>query len=100
MNLKIDNKKELTKIDILKLLITLISGSLTIILKQFVPIGSGGISLVFVLTIPILIGLSLIFTVIQYFLIIRNRNEILTQILFVIFQLILIGLTLVWYPYK
>ncbi len=76
------------------------SGFMTLFFQQFIPIGSGGISLIFVLSVPFLILLSIIFALIQYFLIRRKYNPKLINIQFIIFTLILIGLALIWYPYK
>lgn len=53
--------------DWIKIGINTLVGFLTLILQTIIPIGGGGISLIFVLTIPFTIGVSLIASIIYLF---------------------------------
>lgn len=85
--------------DKLKTKIIIFRGMLTIILMPFVPIGGGGISLVFVLSVPILIGLGLLFALIYHALSKRIKSEQIKNLIFVIMVLMLLVLSLLYYPY-
>ena len=53
--------------DWIKISINIFVGFLTILMKAFVPIGGGGISLIFVLTIPFTLGLSILSSLLYFY---------------------------------
>lgn len=85
--------------DKIKTGIILLSGMITLLLKQFIPIGVGGISLIFVLSIPILSGLGIIFGVIYHLASKRLKGVLLKNFIFTIMIIVLIGLSFWFYPY-
>ena len=88
------------RIELLQVVILLLAGILTLIMQQFVPIAGGGDSLIYVLSVPIEIGLSIIFSFIQYRLWQKQKNRTVRTVLFFIFTIILILLSIQLYPYK
>lgn len=56
----------MTKTDAVKLGSIFLSGFLTLIMQSFVPIGGGGISLIFVLTVPLAIEISILSSMLFY----------------------------------
>ena len=85
---------------IVRSIIILISGWTTVFMQQFVKVEGGGMSLTFVISVPLQIGLSLIFTI-ALFLIRKKTKEGFILNLFTAFTTcILIALALVQYPYK
>ena len=78
----------------------LLLGFLTPIMMLFVPVEGGGVSLIFVLTVPIFIGISIILSIIYYNL---NRWKVSSErkkIFLLLFSFILIGLSFLLYPYR
>lgn len=84
----------------IKILILLLAGLTTLIMQKFVPIGGGGISLIFVLSVPILIGISFLFSITHYLMWIKRVRPLIRHILFVFFLGLLIGLAIYSYPYR
>ncbi len=83
----------------IRVLSIILCGFLTPILKQFIPIAGEGASLIFVLSIPVLIGLSFVLALGYYFLCKKSKSILKQNISLTIFLLTLIGLALVFYPY-
>ncbi len=80
-------------------LLILLLGFTTPLMTLFVPQGSGGISLILVLSIPFFIILSLLFILIQYLMIKYNKPKKLIHINFIISCFILILTAIGVYPY-
>lgn len=86
--------------DQLKSIVILLSGFLTFILSYFIPIGGGGVSIIFTLSIPFFIVLGIAFSAIYYALIRKIKNIYYKNGIFLIMLLIIIILTFAWYPYR
>lgn len=86
--------------DRIKSIILVLSGFLTLLLSFFVPVGGGGISIILVLTIPILIGLGIIFGTIHYFIVRKMKNIYYKKCIFLGMLFLIIILTFLWYPYN
>lgn len=84
------------RLDWIKILINLFVGFLTLILQTFIPIGGGGISLIFVISIPATIGLSLISSMIFIWLASKNKPKDYIILIAVILNLFI---TFSMYPY-
>jgi hypothetical protein len=83
----------------IKLLFLIFCGCLTLVMKLFVPVGGGGISLIFVISVPFLLGLGIVFSLIYHFLVIKLKSHKVQKIIFFWMLIILIGLSLLFYPY-
>lgn len=82
-----------------KILMLLLAGCVTPLMQLFVPIGGGGISLIFVLSVPILLGLSLLLSLTIWLLNRKTERTVATNYVFYIGLLVLNGLALMAYPY-
>ena len=78
----------------------IISGFMTLILKEIMPVAGGGASLIFVLSIPILFGLGILFSVTNYFFVSRMRKRFYRTTLTVFMHALLIGLAFLFFPYQ
>jgi len=83
----------------LRVVIFLISSIAQVIMKAFVPLAGGGASLLLMLSIPILIGLGIIFASVDYFLIVKIENRFVKNLLFLLLEFILLGLAIWSYPF-
>ncbi|MCD2260657.1 hypothetical protein [Psychroserpens luteolus] len=84
--------------DSYKIAILVFFGFLTLMMKPFVPVGGGGISLIFVISIPFLIVLGFVFAVVYYF-ISKKKIARYKRIAFWLMLLTLITFSLLFYPY-
>lgn len=84
----------------LKTWLILLSGFLTGIFSFFIPVGGGGVSLIFVLTVPFFIILGIIFGVIHDIFVRKIRNIHYKNGIFLTMLAIIITLTFMWYPYQ
>lgn len=84
----------------LKIITLLIAGLTTVIMQQFVAIGGGGISLIFILTVPILIGLSIILAIVYYFIQKKDIRKEVKNAWYIWFVVLLILLAMMFYPYE
>ncbi len=75
-------------------------GFLTPIMMQFVPVEGGGVSLIFVLTVPILIGISILFSIIYFYLDKWEFTLERKKLILLFFCATLIALALMLYPYR
>lgn len=84
----------------LRLLLIAGAGVLTPILMNVIPIASGGSSLIFVLTVPVTIGISLM--MLTYFILRKayNWNQEVFDITLTIFTIISIFISIQMFPYK
>ena len=88
-----------TQLEVILCSLILLSGLYTPIARNFIPVAGGGMSLIFVLTVPALIVLSFIFIGIH---IIAFKKDVRTPVLVVAsvcFSLLLIVLGIAFYPY-
>jgi len=83
-----------------KIILILFLGFLTPILSLFVPVEGGGVSLIFVLTVPILIGISILFSIIYFYLDKWKFTSEGKSLLLLLFCATLIALALLLYPYR
>lgn len=81
------------------LLTILISGWLTVIMQQFVPVAGGGMSLVFTLSVPLQVGLSIIYALIYRYLVKKSVTVVTLFWIQLFFISSLITLALAQYPY-
>jgi hypothetical protein len=88
----------MTTLDKIKALTILISGFLTIILMNSFPVDGGGISLIFVLTVPFLIVLSLGLAVIYSWKTKKRASTKFKNIFFSISLLVITTLTFLLFP--
>lgn len=84
--------------DLLIILLNLIIGFLTLILSYILPIGGGGISLIFVLTVPICIAFSII-TSIVYYILAKKQKVYAKNILMVTSIILNLIFTFTSFPY-
>ena len=84
---------------LIKYLTLFLFGFSHLILKEIIPVGGGGISLVFVITIPVLIILSGIFAGIVYWMDKKSVEPLKQHIWFVFFVFILSLITFGMFPY-
>lgn len=84
----------------LKTALIILSGFLTGMLSFIIPVGGGGISLIFTLTIPFFIILGIILGVIYYVFIQKMKNIYCKNITFLAMLFLIITLTFAWYPYR
>jgi len=84
--------------DWIKIAINLLIGFLALILQKFIPIGGGGVSLIFVLTVPTTILLSIISSFIYYWLAKREKNFSKNVLVLVVISINLF-ITFAMYPY-
>lgn len=82
-----------------KLILIILSGFLTFFFSFFIPVGGGGASMIFLLSIPFLVGLGILFGIIYYAFIRKIKNRILKNGIFFGMLFLIIILTFVWYPY-
>jgi hypothetical protein len=66
----------------------------------FVPVEGGGVSLIFVLTVPILIGVSILFSIIYFYLDKWEFTLERKKLMLLFFCATLIALALMLYPYR
>jgi hypothetical protein len=78
----------------------LLFGFLTPIMMLFIPVEGGGVSLIFVITVPIFIGISIILSIIYYYLDHWKVSSERKKIFLFLFSFILIGLSFLLYPYR
>ncbi|MCH2195134.1 hypothetical protein [Kordia sp.] len=86
--------------DQIKSIVIVFSGLLTWILSYFIPVGGGGVSLIFLLTIPFFIVLGSAFGMIYFALVRKIKNTYYRNSIFLTMLLIIIVLTFAWYPYR
>uniref|UniRef100_UPI00404A46A9 hypothetical protein n=1 Tax=Gelidibacter sp. TaxID=2018083 RepID=UPI00404A46A9 len=84
---------------VIKSLALFVSGFTTLFLTLIIPIGGGGISLIFVITVPALIILGLVFSLLHHFWISKFESTALQKSLLMLLLLILISLSFLFYPY-
>lgn len=82
-----------------KALIIFFCGGITLILKEIMPIAGGGASLIFVLSIPVLIILGLTFSLVYYVKINKLKSKFQKHGVFSLMLIILLGLAFLLYPY-
>ncbi|WP_298897418.1 hypothetical protein [uncultured Psychroserpens sp.] len=85
--------------DSYKIVTLVFFGFLTLMMRPFVPVGGGGISLIFVVSIPLFIILGFIFAVLYYFI----SKKMMTKYRHIVFWLMLltlVALSLLFYPYR
>lgn len=70
-----------------------------IVMQEIIPVGGGGISLIFALTIPTLIILSSIFVGIVYWMQKKNVDPIQQHIWYIFFFVVLAFIAFGMYPY-
>jgi hypothetical protein len=78
----------------------LLLGFLTPIMMLFVPVEGGGVSLIFVITVPIFIGISIILSIIYFYLDSWKVSQERKKNILFIFSIVLIALSLLLYPYR
>ena len=78
----------------------IISGFMTLILKEIMLVAGGGASLIFVLSIPVLMGLGILFSVVYYFFVSKIRHKFSRIALSFTMYFVLIGLAFLFFPYK
>jgi hypothetical protein len=83
-----------------KTAIIFLSGFITPIMQLFVPVASGGVSLIFVFSIPILIGLAIIFAVAFKILLKYPFGKSNENLIFCVLTAVTLALTLLYFPYK
>jgi len=83
----------------LRITILLLCSITTLVLKAFFQVAGGGASLIFVLSIPFLMGLGIVFALMDWFLIMKMKNLTIKNSLFIIKTIILIGVSLSLFPY-
>lgn len=83
----------------LRVAILLMSSIVQVVMKSFIPVAGGGASLMLVFSIPILIGLGLIFALIDYVFIRKIKSQSIKNILFIIMESLLVGLAIGFYPF-
>jgi hypothetical protein len=84
--------------DKLKTIVIILSGFLTFVLEPFIPMEGGGASMIIFLTIPFLIGLGIILSLVYYFYYVR-KNKLNKPIAFAIMLSLMILLNFLFYPY-
>ncbi|MDH7911780.1 hypothetical protein [Winogradskyella sp. SYSU M77433] len=88
------------KIDCIKSIILILLGFLTIPLLEILPVAGGGASLIIVITIPFLLLVSLIMTMVYSLYYNKKKNEKTKRRAFVIMALTLIALNLLLFPHR
>ena len=88
----------MTQTDWIKIGVNLFVGFLTLLLQNFIPIGGGGISLIFVLTVPTTIGLSLLSSLLYIWLTSIKKQQTKNFIYYLVLILNLF-ITFAMYPY-
>lgn len=88
----------MTQTDWIKIGLNLFVGFLTILLQNIIPIGGGGISLVFVLTVPTTIGLSLLSSLLYIWLTSKKKHQT-KNIVFYLVLILNLYITFAMYPY-
>jgi hypothetical protein len=84
----------------IKSLVLFVSGFTTLFLTLIIPIGGGGISLIFIITVPVLIILGIVFSLLHHFWISKFKSLALQKSFFILLLLILISLSFLFYPYS
>jgi len=77
-----------------------LSGFLTIFLKHYIPIGGGGASIIFLISIPILLILGILFSLGYYYFIDKIRNQNIKNSILIMLLCIIVGLSLYFFPYQ
>ena len=75
-------------------------GFLTVMMRPFVPVGGGGISLIFVISMPFFFILGVLFAIIYYFISKRKASKKHKLITYWLMLTILIVFCLMAYPYR
>ncbi|WP_203257792.1 hypothetical protein [Hyunsoonleella ulvae] len=83
----------------LRPLVLVFCGWITLIMMLFVPIGGGGVSLILVLSVPILVVMGVLFGVSYWYLDKKSNNKTLKTVIFYIMIIVLLGLAFMYYPY-
>lgn len=83
-----------------KIILLLFLGFLTPILTLFVPVDGGGVSLIFVVTVPILIVISILSSIVYFYLDKWKFSSERKNMLFLLFCTTLVALAFLLYPYK
>jgi hypothetical protein len=89
----------MTNLDWIKQAIIFLSGFLTLIMQSFVPVGGGGISLIFVLTVPFTLGVSILASFLFYWFS-SSRKHQSKQIVFFLSVLLNVLISIGMYPYS
>jgi hypothetical protein len=85
--------------DTLRVIALFISSIATIIMSQFIPEGTGGATMIYLISLPSLFTLGMIFIIMDYFLIKKLKNIIIRNTVFLLMVSILIGLAIWFYPF-
>ncbi|WP_125185332.1 hypothetical protein [Botryobacter ruber] len=89
----------MTKKDKVKIGVLIFVGFLTLIMSYILPVEGGGASLIFVLTVPINIGVSIVISGVYYWLTISGMDKV-RDIIYYSILVILLLLTFLFFPYK
>lgn len=89
----------MTKNDIVKILLNTLIGFLTVILSYILPIAGGGVSLIFVLTVPANIGISLISSI-AYFILAKKQKTLSKNTVLITSIALNLLITFLFFPYK
>ena len=81
-----------------RIVILLLSGSVTFLLELFFSVTGGGASLIFVLSKPIFIAFGVVFSMVLYF--IKNKKKLVRDIVFYSCLLFQVLMAIVFYPFK
>ncbi len=85
--------------DFIKMGLILLTGIITPILHFFVPVAGGGVSLIFVITVPLTFGISMILLTIYFFLL-RKEKHLLKNQFFYSGTILNLAITFLMYPYS
>jgi hypothetical protein len=84
--------------DLLLILLNLLIGSLTLIFMNILPVAGGGSSLIFVITVPVSVGVAFLSSLAYYFLSKRNKDH-LKYFVIAISIIINLFISLAMFPY-
>lgn len=84
--------------DFIKMGLILLTGIVTPILQFFIPVAGGGVSLIFVITVPLTFGISVILLAIYSFLL-RKEKHLLKNKFFYSGMILNLAITFLMYPY-
>lgn len=87
----------ITRNDFIKMGLILLTGILTPILQFFV--AGGGVSLIFVITVPLTFGISMILLT-TYFFLLRKEKHLLKNQFFYSGTILNLAITFLMYPYS
>lgn len=85
-------------IEVLKVFLMLLAGWITVYMQSFVSVAGGGVSLVFVITVPLLVGSSVLLSVL-YLGLRRRMNELINIVYVSSTVFLLVAFALIMYPY-